>query len=366
MSASITSKGRKKNLSALINYATEAKKTAFEEELLITGIKCSGEPNEAVEEMNFARKRMNKAKKDKTQVYHVVHSFSEEATINHDPYFLHDLSVKFAEEAFPECQILVSSHVNTDHFHSHIVVNNINLATGKRIRIDPKDLENMRKINDRVLEGNGIKPIDNDYYNNLSQRRNMYSRNSKRLKNGEKNHQLTIQEAVYDVLNNKKNITFHSFADELARDYNIEVYRHSKNSKKLGYNLYKDEIDFYSNKDFYIELGKNKGSRKEKSQYILRNFSGRKLGKDFSFKGIERRLFQNEMNQQRKIKQDKKKEISLEKISKSDILDDINDSAQEINRLLNDDINMYRAKKDYEHLQRKLELERQRRSFLER
>lgn len=37
MSASITSKGRKQNLSALINYATEAKKTTFEEELLITG-----------------------------------------------------------------------------------------------------------------------------------------------------------------------------------------------------------------------------------------------------------------------------------------------------------------------------------------
>lgn len=114
MSASVTSKGRKQNLRVLINYATEAKKT-FEEELLITGIKCSSNSNEAKEEMNFTRNRMDNVKKDKTQAYHVVHSYSEEATINHDPYFLHDLSVKFAEEAFPECQILVSSHVNTDH-----------------------------------------------------------------------------------------------------------------------------------------------------------------------------------------------------------------------------------------------------------
>lgn len=224
----------------------------------------------------------------------------------------------------------------------------------------------MRKINDRVLEENGMKPIDNDYYSNLSQRKNMYSRNSKRLKNGEKNQQLTIQEAIYDVLNNKKIITFDSFTDKLARDYNIEVYRHSKNSKKLGYNLYKDEIDFYSNKDFYIELGKNKESRKEKSQYILRNFSGRKLGKDFSFEGIERRLLQNEMDWQMKNKQDKKQEKLVEKISSSNLLDEINDSAQEMNRLLNDDVNMYRAEKDYEYLQRKLELEKQRRSSQER
>lgn len=256
MSASITSKGRKKNISALINYVADAKKTAFEEDFLITGIMCSGEPNEAKEEMNFTRKRINKSKQDKTQGYHIVHSFSEEVTINHDPYFLHDLSVKFAKEAFPECQILVSSHVNTEHFHSHIVINNVDLATGKRIRIDPKDLEDMREINDRVLEGNGINPIDNNYYNNLNQRRNMYSRNSKQLKIGEKSHQLIIQEAVYNVLNNKKNITFDSFEGELARDYNIEVYRHTKNSKKLGYNLYKNKINFYSNKDFYIEFNK--------------------------------------------------------------------------------------------------------------
>lgn len=366
MSATITSKGRKQNISALINYATEAKKTAFEEELLITGIKCSGEPNEAKKEMNFTRKRMNNSKKDKTQGYHIVHYYSEEATTNHDPYFLHDLSVKFSEEAFPECQILVSSHINTNHFHSHIVINNVDLSTGKRIRIDPKDLEYMRGINDRVLEENGINPIDNNYYNNLSQRKNTYSKNSKRLKNGEKNHQLTIQEAVYNVLNNKKIITFDSFARELAQNYNIEVYRHSKKSKKLGYNLYKYEIDFCSNKDFYIELGKNKESRKEKSQYILRNFSARKLGKDFSLEGIERRLFENDIKLKRIIKQNNEKEFPTEKLTTKNLLDNINDSAQEINRLLNDDVNMYRAEKDYEHLQRNLELERKRRSSQER
>lgn len=63
---------------------------------------------------------------------------------------------------------------------------------------------------------------------------------------------------------------------------------------------------------------------------------------------------------------DKKQEKLVEKISSSNLLDEINDSAQEMNRLLNDDVNMYRAEKDYEYLQRKLELEKQRRSSQER
>lgn len=77
-------------------------------------------------------------------------------------------------------------------------------------------------------------------------------------------------------------------------------------------------------------------------------------------------LLQNEMDWQIKNKQDKKQEKLVEKISSSNLLDEINDSAQEMNRLLNDDVNMYRAEKDYEYLQRKLELEKQRRSSQER
>ncbi|MFC7054955.1 relaxase/mobilization nuclease domain-containing protein [Enterococcus alcedinis] len=62
----------------------------------------------------------------------------------------------------------MASYNDKEHFHSHLVINNIDLKRGKRIRIDPKDLECMRNINDETLLESDLNPIDNSYYEKLN------------------------------------------------------------------------------------------------------------------------------------------------------------------------------------------------------
>lgn len=291
MGASITSLGRKKNLSSLIQYVVNPYKDK-EKCVAITGINCSDEPSEAIEEMNYTRRKMN-GSKDITQAYHVVHSFDKKISKELSKEKMHEIAVEFAERAFPNSDVFIASHNDKDHFHSHLVINNLDFETGKRIRIDPKDLERLRKLNDEVLLENRLETIDNEYYENLEKRKNIYSNDSTKLKKGQLNHQEVVQNAIEKTLENRKVNSFESFSEELAKNHNIEVYRFSKNSNKLGYVLYKKEVDFYNRREELVALGKNKSSRKEREQYVERTFSARKLGKKYSFEQVSEQLSEN-------------------------------------------------------------------------
>ncbi|WP_231130289.1 relaxase/mobilization nuclease domain-containing protein [Enterococcus gallinarum] len=74
MGATITSKGRKKNLSSLLQYAANPSKK--EKCVAVSGINCSDDSEEALQEMNLVRTKMNKSK-DIAQAFHVIHSFDK-------------------------------------------------------------------------------------------------------------------------------------------------------------------------------------------------------------------------------------------------------------------------------------------------
>lgn len=290
MGATITSKGRKKNLSSLLQYAANPSKK--EKCVAVSGINCSDDSEEALQEMNLVRTKMNKSK-DIAQAFHVIHSFDKNISKKLSIEEMHNIAVEFAEKAFPNSQIIVASHNDKDHFHSHLVINNIDMETCKRLRIDPKDLGRMRKINDQTLIDHGLEPVDNDYYENLEKRTNLYSNDPSKLKDGKVNYQAFVQNAIETVLANSEVNSFESFSDCLAKNHNIEVYHFSKNSSKLGYVLYKDDVDFYSKREELISLGKDKVSRKEKNKYVERTFSARKLGQAFSLENVEKQLDKN-------------------------------------------------------------------------
>ncbi|MGX7031315.1 relaxase/mobilization nuclease domain-containing protein [Vagococcus zengguangii] len=295
MGASVTSLGRKKNLSSLLQYAGNPSKK--EKCVAVTGINCSDELEKAYLMMNRTRTKMNHSK-DVTQAYHVIHSFDKEISKELTEEQMHKIAVEFAEKSFPHCQIIVASHNDKEHFHSHLVINNIDTETGKRIRIDPKDLENMREINDTILKSHELEPINNEYYDSLFRRNNIYSNDPSKLKKGQVNHQQVIQDAIDEVLRDKNVTTFEKFSDTLAKNHDIEVYKFSKNSNKLGYVLYKKEANFYDNREKFIALGKDKASRKIREPYVEKTFSAKKLGKSYELESIEKELDYNLMDYQ--------------------------------------------------------------------
>ena len=62
-------------------------------------------------------------KTDGRQFYHFVQSFSEDDNLT--PEEANTIGVEFAQKQFPDFEVLVATHIDTDHLHNHLVVNSV-------------------------------------------------------------------------------------------------------------------------------------------------------------------------------------------------------------------------------------------------
>ena len=132
------------NVENVFNHAENLEKTVFEldgdETVLISGIDCS--PESASFEFQMSRdkyyyvtagldkrhavygtktnKNGEKVEKQSIEAFHTIQSFPE--LDGHDPRLVHHLGCKFVRRAFPGYKAVVSTHINTKHFHNHIVL----------------------------------------------------------------------------------------------------------------------------------------------------------------------------------------------------------------------------------------------------
>lgn len=94
-------------------YVTNSDKT--EKQFYVSGINCKAE--NAVQEMQFVKEFFGKKKG--ILAFHGEQSFKEgEVT----PELAHEIVVKLAEEMWGDrFQVVVSTHLNTEHIHNHFV-----------------------------------------------------------------------------------------------------------------------------------------------------------------------------------------------------------------------------------------------------
>ena len=64
--------------------------------------------------------------------YHMVQSFPKGAAV--DPRQAHEAARRLAEY-FGGCEVLVCTHVDREHIHSHCVINSVNFETGKKLHM---------------------------------------------------------------------------------------------------------------------------------------------------------------------------------------------------------------------------------------
>ena len=69
-------------------------------------------------------------KEDGILGFHIIQSFKEGETT---PELAHKIGVELAEELFGDrFEVVVSTHLNTNHYHNHIVINSVSFKDGKR------------------------------------------------------------------------------------------------------------------------------------------------------------------------------------------------------------------------------------------
>lgn len=117
---------------------------------LISGKDCC--PETAFQEFMATKNSYKKA--DQTMFYHYDQAFRDGETIS--PKTAHEIAVKFAEDNYPDFEVVIATHVDNEHLHSHFIINSVNFKTGKKLHQGPKTLLKLRAYSDRICQQYGL------------------------------------------------------------------------------------------------------------------------------------------------------------------------------------------------------------------
>lgn len=123
-------------------YVKQEQKT--EGQRLVSGVNCS--PQFSVQEFLATRKMYHK--ESPVYFYHYTQAFHPEE--NTTGMAAHKLAKEFAEKAWPGCEVLVATHTDADHIHSHFIVNAVRPDDGKMLRQGPTTLRHLRELSDEL------------------------------------------------------------------------------------------------------------------------------------------------------------------------------------------------------------------------
>ena len=130
-------------------YVMQEKKTTWEGEPLVSGINC--QPQSVYDD--FLNTKMLYHKDGGTMFYHMVQSFPKGAAV--DPRQAHEAARRLAEY-FDGCEVLVCTHVDREHIHSHCVINSVNFETGKKLHMAKEQLQELMRRNDMICQKMGL------------------------------------------------------------------------------------------------------------------------------------------------------------------------------------------------------------------
>jgi len=74
------------------------------------------------------------------------------------PEQIHQIGVGLAKQ-FKGFEVVIATHIDTDHWHNHFVVNSVNCETGLKIQINEKGLERLRQQSDEICKQFGLEVL---------------------------------------------------------------------------------------------------------------------------------------------------------------------------------------------------------------
>ena len=130
-------------------YVMQEKKTSWEGVPLVSGVNC--QPQSVYDD--FLNTKLLYHKDGGVMFYHMVQSFPKGAEV--DPRQAHEAARRLAEY-FDGCEVLVCTHVDREHIHSHCVINSVNFETGKKLHMAKEQIRELMRRNDMICQEMGL------------------------------------------------------------------------------------------------------------------------------------------------------------------------------------------------------------------
>lgn len=124
-----------------LEYAANAEKT--DQRMYVTALNC---PLETVcRSMMETKRRFGKLKGN--VAYHGYQSFRPgELT----PEICHEIGLETARRMWPDYEVVVTTHLNTDSLHNHFIVNSVSFKTGEKFQNKIRDHVRLREVSDTL------------------------------------------------------------------------------------------------------------------------------------------------------------------------------------------------------------------------
>ena len=142
-------------MKSVMRYVSQMSKTIWDGQQLVSGIGC--QPETAFDE--FLSTKLLHHKEGGVMFYHMVQSFPKGADV--DPRTAHEAARRLAEY-FEGCEVLVCTHVDREHIHSHCIINSVNFETGKKVHMADEQIQELRVCNDQICEELGLPKFQRD------------------------------------------------------------------------------------------------------------------------------------------------------------------------------------------------------------
>ena len=141
-------------LENVMQYTADEMKT--EEQLYVSGVNCSSNPEEATRQFYKTKKVWNK--KDGIICFHGYQSFKTGELTSE---VAHKIGIELAKRMWGErFEVLVSTHLNTGTLHNHFCLNSVSFADGLRYYDQKATYAKMRQISDEICREYGLSVVD--------------------------------------------------------------------------------------------------------------------------------------------------------------------------------------------------------------
>ena len=142
-------------MKSVMRYVSQMSKTLWNGQQLVSGIGC--QPETVFDE--FLSTKLLHHKDGGVMFYHMVQSFPKGADV--DPRTAHEAARRLAGY-FEGCEVLVCTHVDREHIHSHCIINSVNFETGRKVHMADEQIQELRVRNDQICEELGLPKFQRD------------------------------------------------------------------------------------------------------------------------------------------------------------------------------------------------------------
>ena len=241
-------------MKSVMRYVSQLSKTLWNGQQLVSGIGC--QPETAFDE--FLSTKLLHHKEGGVMFYHMVQSFPKGADI--DPRAAHEAARKLAGY-FEGCEVLVCTHVDREHIHSHCIINSVNFATGRKVHMADEQIQELRVRNDQICEELGLPKFQRDEQRKTQGMSNAeYYTASKgeswkfelmrvidecmRCAGNREEFLVLLRSEGYDAAwtGNRKNITYTTSDGRKCRDSKLHIVKYLKENMEAEFG-YRSEID---------------------------------------------------------------------------------------------------------------------------